>query len=441
MTQHPSAASPPPGAVDSDLFRRQESALVGLNLAVLAALVLVHLGFSGILGTPNLPVLVASATFFLLQAVELFALRTRRAPFGPRAICLYPRISVPAKLLLGVAVAYLGGAEDSHYTVLLVLPIMSAAFRFRMPAILLTAAAAGLLTMVDLWLYYLKHPPQMPREFYEAATVVLIYFVAGIVVGHLTDQLRHDRQRLRESLGELERTKDRLVQDEKLAAVGRLAGAIAHEIRNPVAMILSSARMVKDERPADGRRGELCDIMVSEARRLERLTTDFLDYARQRPLERHATTTAELLSYLAGLAQARAQETGIMVRSACVDDCAVLVDPFRLQQALLNLLVNALQASRPGATVTAGARCDGKHGVVFHVENEGGPIAAELVPRLGEPFFTTRAGGSGLGLAITRNIARAHGGELTLARNEGGRVRFELALPDARRGAVAPEET
>lgn len=414
---------------------------MGLNLAVLAALVLVHLAFSGMLGAPNRPVLIASATFFLLQTLELFALQTRWATLGPRAIFIYPRISVPVKLLLGVAVAYLGGAEDSHYTVLLVLPIMSAAFRFRLPAILLTAAAAGVLTMVDLWLYYLKHPPLMPREFYEAGTVVLIYFVAGIVVGHLTDQLRHDRQQLRESLGELERTKDRLVRDEKLAAVGRLAGAIAHEIRNPVAMILSSARMVKAAEPADFARAELCDIMVGEARRLERLTTDFLDYARQRPLERHATTTAELLAYLAGLAQARAQETDIAVRSACEDDCAVLVDPFRLQQALLNLLVNALQASAPGATVIAGARSQGKHGVVFYVENEGEPIPAELAARLGEPFFTTRPGGSGLGLAITRNIARAHGGELTLARNAGGRVRFELALPEARRGAVAPEVT
>ncbi len=249
----PSSAPPPPEPADSDLFRRQESTLVGLNLAVLAALVLVHLGFSGILGAPNRPVLIASATFFLLQTLELFALQTRRASFGPRAIFLYPRVSVPVKLLLGVLVAWLGGAEDSHYSVLLMLPIMSAAFRFRMPAILLTAAAAGLLTMIDLRLYYAQHPPLMPREFYEAATVVLIYFVAGIVVGHLTGQLRHDRRRLRESLAELERTKDRLVQDEKLAAVGRLAGAIAHEIRNPVAMIMSSARMVRARgRPAAG---------------------------------------------------------------------------------------------------------------------------------------------------------------------------------------------
>ncbi|MHB8078888.1 MAG: sensor histidine kinase [Candidatus Krumholzibacteriia bacterium] len=441
METHRAPPPSPPESADSDLFRRQESALVGLNLTVLAALVLVHLGFSRMLGAPNRPVLVASATFFLLQTVELYFLQTRPAAFGPRAIRLYPRVSVPVKLLLGVAVAYLGGAEDGHYTVLLVLPIMSAAFRFRLPAVLLTAAVAGLLTMLDLRLYYHRHPPLMPREFYEAATIVLIYFVTGIVVAHLTGQLRHDRRRLRASLDELERTKDRLVRDEKLAAVGRLAGAIAHEIRNPVAMILSSARLVKDEGPPDGPRAELCDIMVGEARRLERLTTDFLDYARQRPLERHATTTAELLAYLAGLAQARAQESGIAVRTACEDDCAVLVDPFRLQQALLNLLVNALQASPPGGAVTAGARCDGEIGVVFYVENEGGPIAPESVPRLGEPFFTTRAGGSGLGLAITRSIARAHGGDLSLVRNDGGRVRFELSLPDARRSAAPPEVT
>lgn len=429
-----------PESGDSLLFRRQESTLVALSLATLAALVLVHLGFSGTVGAPNSRVLVAIALFFLAQTIEFFVLQDHRVKFSARARRSYGPVSVGLKLLAGATIGILGGVEDSHYAVLLVLPIVSASFRFPIGWTLVVAFLGGALTFTQLALYYRRHPPAMPHEFYEAATVVLIYFVVGIVVANLVGQLRRDRQRLQASVAELERTRDRLVSEEKLAAVGRLSSAIAHELRNPVAMILSSIERVRNPRTELAEREEMLGIVVGEARRLEHLAGDFLNYAHPRRVELRPTAARDLLDYLAGLARARAGEKGVEVRVVEGADATLRIDPFQMQQALLNLLVNALEAAAPGASIALGVRLTGSPpvGAGFFVENGGGPIPPATAERLFEPFFTTRQAGTGLGLAIARNIARAHGGDLTLAGNSATRVRFELSVQVAAADADHP---
>lgn len=432
--------APPTEPDDSGLFRRQESTLVALSLATLAALVLVHLGFSGTVGAPNSRVLVAIALFFLVQTIEFFVLQDHRVKFNARTRRSYGPVSVGLKLLAGAAIGILGGVEDSHYAVLLVLPIVSASFRFPIGWTLVVAFLGGALTFTQLGLYYRRHPPAMPREFYEAATVVLIYFVVGIVVANLVGQLRRDRQRLLVSFAELEQTRDRLVTEEKLAAVGRLSSAIAHELRNPVAMILSSIERARQPQTGLAERDEMLGIVVGEARRLEHLAGDFLNYARPRPLELRPTGARDLLDYLAGLARARAEEKRVDVRVVEGADGTLRIDPFQMQQALLNLLVNALEAAPPGTSIALGVRLTASPaaGAVFFVENGGGPIPAATAERLFEPFFTTRQAGTGLGLAIARNVARAHGGNLTLAENSATCVRFELSVQTAATGADHP---
>lgn len=421
---------------DTALFRRQESTLVALNLAALAALVLVHLAFSGMLGVPSFRVVAAIAVFFLLQTVEFIVLQSPRVPFTARVARIYAPVSVALKLLAGVIIGVLGGAEDTHYAVLLVLPVVSAAFRFGLAGTLLAVLAGGALSFAQPALYYRAHPPVMAHEFYEAGTVVLIFFVVGIVVSNLAGQLRRDRGRLQASLDELERTRDRLVTEEKLGAVGRLSGAIAHEVRNPIAMILSSIERARTPGVVETERDEMLGIVVEEARRLDVMVGDFLLYARPRPVEPRPTDARDLLDYMAGLARARSAEAGIEVRVEAEPGRTLHLDPFQLQQALLNLLLNALDAAEPGSAVRLGARFDPPpgEGVVFYVENRGAPIPPEAAERLFEPFFTTRPTGTGLGLAIARNIARAHGGDLTLASDTPGATVFELRIP----GPVVP---
>ncbi len=416
--------------VDLLSFRRQESTLTVLGLAVLAALLVIHIGFSPMLGVPSRKMLWAIGAFFLLQTLELLALQSLTGPLRGAQVRRYGWISVWAKLLLAFAVALLGGFEDSHYTVLMVLPIVAAAFRFRLAGLLSVASAAVALTFVELWLYYRQHPPPRLLEFYEAATLALTYFVVAIVVAVLAGQIRLERVRVQESLEALERTKDLLVHEEKLAALGRLSSAIAHEIRNPVAMIASSARLMMERRPEDPVAGEMREIVLSEARRLENLTTDFLSYAHLREPAKRELSLSDTLSYVAGVARARAAELGRTVRVESPAEGHLFADPSQLYQALLDLVVNALDASPDGGSVTLGATRAPDRLLLF-VENQGEPIPSETTARLFEPFFTTKPRGTGLGLAIARSIARAHGGDVTLGSNEPGQIRFELALPGA----------
>jgi signal transduction histidine kinase len=414
---------------DFPSFRRQESTLTLLGLGVLAALLVIHVGFRPMLGVPSRKMLWAIGAFFLLLTLELLALQGLKGPLGGAQVRLFGWISVWVKLLLAFAVALLGGFEDSHYTVLMVLPIAAAAFRFRLAGVLSVAGAAVALTFVELWLYYRQHPPPRLLEFYEAATLALTYFVVAIVVAALAGQIRRERARVQESLDALERTKDLLVREEKLAALGRLSSAIAHEIRNPVAMIASSTRLMKERSPDDPVAGEMREIILSEAGRLEKLTTDFLAYAHVREPEKKELSVADCLSYVADVARARASELGRTLRVDVPVDGPFLADPFQLYQALLDLLVNGLEASPGEGSVTLGARREPGR-VILYVENGGEPIPPETKAHLFEPFYTTKPRGTGLGLAVARSIARAHGGDVSLGSNEAGRIRFELALPD-----------
>ncbi len=427
---------------DFSSFRRRESTLIALNLGVLAALVVVHLAFSPMLGIPTRPVFLAIAVFFLLQTAELFwLLGLREYPEGTLG-GLYEKGTVWINLLFAFLIGVLGGFEDSHYAVLMLLPIVAAAFRFSRPGIVAVVATAGVLNLVELLLFYRKHPPFRLLEFYEAAVLILMYVVAALVVGYLAGQLRQDQARLKQSLDELGRTRERLVAEEKLAAVGRLASAIAHEIRNPVAMIASSAALMKGRAPGDPTREEMGEIVLSEAERLERLTSDFLTYAGHRRPEKRETRLADMVGYVASVARASAASAGVSleaeVREGAGGAGTALVDPFQIQQALLNLVMNAVEAAPRGTAVRAGLAVHETGAATLFVENRGGPIPEETSARLFEPFFTSKPRGTGLGLAIARSIARAHGGDLVLAENGTEQVRFELTLPaslPAERGA------
>jgi signal transduction histidine kinase len=113
------------------------------------------------------------------------------------------------------------------------------------------------------------------------------------------------------------------------------------------------------------------------------------------------------------------------------------LDPAQIQQALLNLVMNAIDASPQGGTVRLQSDWDGSSEVRMSVTNPGPEIPEKVMPRIFEPFFTTKARGTGLGLAIARNIARAHGGELSVSSNQHDNVCFCLRLPAAKAGAPA----
>ena len=174
-------------------------------------------------------------------------------------------------------------------------------------------------------------------------------------------------------------------------------------------------------------------IAVNESRRLERLTTDFLAYARPRSPQKTSSSLDDTLGYVADSCRPRASESGVSIQAHSSGIVAEF-DANDIQQALVNLVMNAVEASLPAGAVDLRAAANGEGCVRIEVENAGPGIPPASVARIFEPFFTTKPQGTGLGLAIARNIARAHGGDLILSANEPGRVCFALTitLPQAK---------
>jgi signal transduction histidine kinase len=265
-------------------------------------------------------------------------------------------------------------------------------------------------------------------EYFEAGTASLIFLLTGVLVWFLVNHLRRKEIGLAENLLELTKTRERLLQEEKLAAVGRLSAGIAHEIRNPVAMISSSLATAIRSPLSPGEREEMFDIAAKEADRLERLTNDFLAYAKPRTPEFQLANVMDTLAYVASVCRAHALRQHVDVRVEGPEEVVAWMDALQVQQALLNLAMNAVGASAPESVVVLRAENEGEH-VRIDLENGNGPISESVVPSIFEPFFTTKLSGTGLGLAIAHNIARAHGGRLQLTLNTPETVRFTLTLP------------
>jgi signal transduction histidine kinase len=416
---------------EPELLRRQESVLVVLNLTVLAGIAVAFLVFGGVglAGPPGKVFFAILMAWFLVQALALVWLVGNTGATRGVPLAAWASLSIWVNLAFAFALALSGGMEDTHTAVLLVIPVIAAAFRYAAAGVVVVVAAAVGITYFQLWIYYRHLTTVATTEYFEATNAAMVYVVVAIVVASLVRHLRRDAESLKVSFLELQATKDRLVREEKLAAVGRLAGAIAHEVRNPVTMIVSALQLATDETVDASKRGEWFGIASDEARRLETLTRDFLTYARQKEPDRQPIALSTVVGYVAGLARARESATGVGLHVACPVDATVHVDAFQIHGALLNLLFNALDATPSGGEVLLGADAEPGGGARLWVENPGPAIPPDVVPRLFEPFFTTRPRGTGLGLAIARTTARSHGGDVDLTTNEDGKVRFTLRIP------------
>ena len=231
----------------------------------------------------------------------------------------------------------------------------------------------------------------------------------------------------------------RLAQAERVAAWREVARRLAHEIKNPLTPIAMSVETLRDARAASRPDfGEIFEestrAIGEEVRRLKRIVDEFGRFARLPPPERAPVAPEELASSVAALFPS--PPPGVELRREVEAGLPrVMADRDQILQVLLNLVSNALEAMGSGGVLTVGARRDGDR-VAITVRDTGPGIAAADLPRLFEPYFTTKPGGTGLGLAIARRIAEEHGGTLELEGGSGGGTTFVLALPAAEERAA-----
>lgn len=407
-------------------FRRQESIFIALNLSILVVLFSLHLYFANFWGTPPLLLIAGVMLGIALKLAEWIWLRRLSRPLKPAALATLTWASIVFNVGLATMLAILTDKEDTPYFALMVVAVLEAAFRFDLFAILGVVGVVDFSLFWQVWWFFKGHPPLDVGEYFEAGITSLLFATVGVLVWLLLRDLRRKELRLASNVLELEQARERLLREEKLAAVGRLSSAIAHEIRNPVAMIASSIATAKQLSGAD--REEMFEIASEEANRLSNLTTEFLDYASTRPPKMQEISLPETIGYCADASRAHASKKGIHFAVSVPAGITVVADEGQLQQALMNLLLNAVDASPDDGTI--GVRVDdGNRNVRIHVENSGKVISEPALSRIFEPFFTTKPHGTGLGLAIARNIARTQGGDLVLSANEAGRICFSLILP------------
>jgi len=415
-------------ASDFDSFRQQESIFIILNLFILAGLQLFHTLFSSYWGFPSATLIAILTAALFAQGTELFWLLGRSRPLGLRGMTLLTWYSIFFNIFLAGLLQNATNRQNAQYFVIMIIPILVAAFRLDLLPTLVVVTVVDCINFLWVWHYarYLQGTPV--SEYMEAGTISLMDTVVGILVWFLVKNLRQKELRLSESLADLHRTEERLVHEERLAAVGRLSSAIAHEVRNPVSAIVSALATAREGAMSAAEREEMFGIAVHESRRLERLTTDFLAYARPRSPQKSSSSLDDTLGYVADSCRPRASESAVSIQ-AHSSGLVAEFDANDIQQALVNLVLNAVEASLPRGVVELRASANGEGGVRIEVENAGPSIPPASVARIFEPFFTTKPQGTGLGLAIARNIARAHGGDLILSANEPGRVCFALTIP------------
>jgi signal transduction histidine kinase len=259
---------------------------------------------------------------------------------------------------------------------------------------------------------------------------LLLFFILRVIISRAG---RINAQRITER----EQLERELQQQEKLAGMGRMVAGIAHEIRNPLGIIRSTAELLlKRNKETDGVNAKLLGAIFDESKRLSKVVGDFLDYARPKAPRQDEVDLAVVCDQALTFLESKCEEQGVAIARDYAPGLAVRGDKDLLYRAVYNVVSNALDAlaedkdkARPPAiAVTASAD---KEAVTLTVTDTGPGFCPENKDRLLDPFFTTKDAGTGLGLAIVRNIVESHGATLSLESAPEGGARVVMTFPPA----------
>ncbi len=277
----------------------------------------------------------------------------------------------------------------------------------------------------------------------ELAIRNLFFFLAAIVVNRFVTENRRQATRYRqlaEALAEtnrrLEAAQEEARRSERLAALGQLSAGLAHELRNPLAVIKGSAEtLMRKLAAADPITTEMAGYISSEVNRLNSIVTRFLDFARPLKLERRREQIPPLIERALKAARDRWPDAQVEVeRQFAAALPEISVDHELAEQVFTNLVLNAYEAMGPGGgklrVAAAVAQSDGRRGVEITFEDTGPGVPAELRGQVFNPFFTTKESGVGLGLSIVSKIVDDHRGWIHLASEPGEGACFRVFLPE-----------
>ena len=232
-------------------------------------------------------------------------------------------------------------------------------------------------------------------------------------------------------LTEVKRLEAEVQRVQTLAALGEMAATVAHEIRNPLGGIAGYAGMLERDLAADDPNRRLVHKITEGVGRLNRIVVSLLNYTRPLSLNVHPVNLAELVEETTAFFAIDIERSRADIRIECAfpaDELICRVDPEQLQQVILNLLQNAMQAMPEGGAIEVGLRTEGNTGVLI-VGDTGVGMDDEVREKLFTPFFTTKEDGTGLGLVTSKKIIDAHNGQIRVDSEPGRGTQFSISLP------------
>jgi signal transduction histidine kinase len=248
------------------------------------------------------------------------------------------------------------------------------------------------------------------------------------VIVDLRDELGELATRFNLMVGSLRESQRQLVQSERLAAIGELVASVVHEIRNPLSAIKMNLRILEHKCETSPAVAEHFELASAQMERLEGMLKDLLDFSKPVRIEKKPIPIGEIVNY--AIRHVPDGMGNVQVEMKIKDPMQkITVDKDKIEQVLLNLLVNSKQATPGGGRITV-TSLHTHDGTVITVTDTGEGISQENLTRLFEPFFTTRKHGTGLGLANAKKIVEAHGGQIRVksAVNTGTEVEVELPI-------------
>lgn len=304
------------------------------------------------------------------------------------------------------------------YRRLYYVPIILAAFTFGLKGALISSVTVSIVFIPHVFHRW----GHIHLQTMDALFEILLYNIVAWVAGALVESERKQRARLKEA-------QEELIQANKYKVLGELASGMAHEIRNPLGSIQGSLEILREDYKEGDKKAEFLDILFKEIKRLNRVVTDFLSYARPTKPALVSCDLNQLIQESISIIKPEADKKQISLRTDLISKLPqIQADPSQLKQAFLNLLLNSLQALDSSGEISVSS--DVYNGwITVEIKDSGPGISPENLPKVFIPFFTTKKEGVGLGLGIVERVVQNHQGKISVESQEGRGAVFTIKLP------------
>lgn len=399
------------------------------TLFLLGSTIIIQLGQRLSFRTPQLLLLYGiNALVFLLSIGYAGVLRQKKE------IASLAHLQIVLDTVIVSLVVYATGCFVSIFSFLYLLVIVYSSFLFSRKGSMFIAALSSIQygLMVELEYYGILKTFAPSRFFansgdlalvtYKVVVTMIACFAVAWLSSYLSEQVRSSRK-------ELQAMEEHVRRVDRMAYMGEMAAGLAHEIRNPLASLIGSIQLLKEELPLSAGQDKLMRIVLREAGRLNSLVTDFLLFAKP-PSGNISTIRVDeaINDTLALLKNDEKFHAGISVTTDLIPSVRIAMDPIHFRQILWNVLLNAAQAMPDSGGIQIAMKSRANGDVDVRVTDTGKGIDPEHLPLIFNPFFTTKAGGTGLGLSIVHRLLETYGGRMDVESSAGCGAKVTVRL-------------